>query len=74
LRRQVLAGDPGGWRQGLGVLQHRGIEAWLHAWHALPATAPAQPSAPPARPAPGTGDQLVAVLATMALSCLAAGG
>ena len=56
------------------MLQHRGIAAWLHAWHALPAAAPGRPSAPPARPAPGTGDQLVAVLATMALSRLAASG
>jgi hypothetical protein len=72
LRRQVLDGDPAGWRLGLGVLQHRGVAAWLRAWHGLPAPAPPQPCAPPARPASGTGEQLVAALATMALSCLAA--
>ena len=33
LRDHALAGDPGGWRCGLGVLQHRGVIAWLHAWH-----------------------------------------
>lgn len=70
----MLDGDPGGWRLGLGVLQNRGVTAWLRAWHALPATAPRQPCGPPAPTAPGTGDQLVAVLAGMALSCLAARG
>ena len=29
LRAQALAGDAGGWRLGLGVLQHRGVAAWL---------------------------------------------
>jgi hypothetical protein len=69
-----LAGDPGGWRLGLGVLQHRGIAAWLRAWHGLPVSDPPQPSSPPGRPAPGGGEQLVAALAAMALSCLAARG
>jgi predicted MFS family arabinose efflux permease len=74
LRRQVLGGDAGGWRLGLGVLQHRGVAAWLAAWDSLPApVASARPSEP-ARPASGSGEQLVAALATMALSCLAARG
>jgi hypothetical protein len=54
-------------------VQHRGVAAWLRAWHSLPA-APPQPCGPPARPAPGNGDQLIAALAAMALSCLAARG
>jgi len=53
-------------------VQHHGIAAWLHAWRSLPAPAPAQPTEPSARPAPGSGEQLVAALAAMALSCLAA--
>ncbi len=70
----MLAGDPGGWRHGLGVLQHRGLAAWLHAWQALPAAPPAPGAGgPAARPAAVAGDQMVAVLAGMALSCLAAG-
>jgi hypothetical protein len=71
----VLDGDTGGWRLGLGVLQHRGVAAWLAAWDRLPAppAPPAQPADPPG-PAPGSGEQLVAALATMALSCLAARG
>jgi hypothetical protein len=53
------------------VLQHRGIAAWLDAWQGLPTPA-ARPPDPLARPAPGSGEQLVAALATMALACLAA--
>jgi predicted MFS family arabinose efflux permease len=69
-----MDGDPGGWRQGLGVLEQRGVAAWLHAWHALPAPPPARPGTPRSRPPAGTGDQLVAALATMAAACLAGGG
>jgi hypothetical protein len=69
LRRHALAGEASGCRLGLALLQHRGVAAWMRAW---------QPT-PPAPPAPATseavagGDQLVGVLATMALACLAAG-
>jgi hypothetical protein len=68
----VLGGDAGGWRLGLGVLHNRGIAGWLAAWDDLPAPDPAE--RPPGRPAPGSGDQLAAALATMALCCLAARG
>jgi predicted MFS family arabinose efflux permease len=71
LRQQVLAGDAGGWRLGLGVLQHRGVAAWLRAWDSLPAPARAARPPGPAQPVPGS-EQLVAALATMALACLAA--
>ena len=54
------------------MLHNRGVAAWLAAWEHLPAPAPAQPPGWPARPAPGSGEQLVAALAAMALSCLAA--
>ncbi len=75
LRQQVLAGDAGGWRLGLGVLENRGIAGWLRAWDSLPAPpALAARPAEPARPSPGSSEQLVAALATMALSCLAARG
>ena len=47
----MLAGDLGGWRLGLGVLQHHGVVAWLRAWDSLPAPPPAtQPSGLPAPP------------------------
>jgi hypothetical protein len=57
----VLGGDAGGWRLGLGVLQNRGIAGWLAAWDDLPAPDPDPAGRPPACPAPGSGDQLVAV-------------
>lgn len=72
VRRQALGGDTSGWRLGLALLQHRGVAAWLRAW---PSTAPG-PGAPPSRPAllqPVGGDELVGVLATMALACVGGG-
>lgn len=74
LRERALAGDAGGWRCGLGVLQHRGVVSWLHAWQSV---APAPASAPVcntvgALPATGAVDRLVEALASMALAALAA--
>jgi hypothetical protein len=56
------------------VLHNRGTAAWLRAWDGLPAPDPAPAARPPARPAPGSDEQVVAALAAMALSCLAARG
>ena len=74
LRGRALAGDPGGWRGGLAVLQNRGVAAWLGAWRAVP-DAPAAPG--PARrdslPSNGSADGLVHALAGMALGALAGG-
>jgi hypothetical protein len=70
LRACALGGDPDGHRFGLALLERRGVAAWARAWQT---TMPA-PSPPPARPALGpTPDarELVGVLATMALACLA---
>jgi hypothetical protein len=65
LRRRALDGEPEGWRLGLGVLRQRGVAAWLRAWRTTVPT-------PPAAPAPTAGragsDELVAVLASMALA------
>lgn len=73
LRGRALAGDPGGWRCGLAVLQHRGVVAWLHAWHAVAVTTTDMParSTTAALPAPGAADRLVEALASMALAALA---
>jgi hypothetical protein len=74
LRARALAGDPGGWRCGLGVLQHRGVVAWLRAWQSIPAAEladrPVQATAT-ALPARGAADHLVEALASMALAVAA---
>jgi hypothetical protein len=66
LRAQALGGDPAGWRLGLALLERRGVVAWTRAWRA---TTP-----PPARTAIASpaadSDQLVGVLASMALACV----
>jgi hypothetical protein len=69
LRRCALGGDPDGHRFGLALLERRGVAAWARAWQT---TMPA-PSSPPtaAVGAPAGADELVDVLATMALACLA---
>jgi len=74
LRARVLAGRPDGWRLGHGLLASRGVAGWIAAGAArtVAAARPADPAAttPPARTdsdRPGA-DQLVAVLAQMALA------
>lgn len=69
LRRRALDGQADGWRLGLAVLQRQGVAAWIHAWDAV------APTPVPARstPAPAGSEQVVAVLASMALACAAGG-
>ena len=73
VRERALAGDPGGWRCGLGVLQHRGVVAWLHAWNAVTPPPTTRPAREPAvtLPAAGVAERLVESLASMALGVLA---
>jgi hypothetical protein len=68
-----LAGDAGGWRCGLAILQHRGVVAWLRAWQAVSATAAPAPAreATVAPPGSGVTDRLVEALASMALAVVA---
>lgn len=65
LRRRALGGEAEGWRLGLGVLCHRGVAAWLHAWHTTVPTPPFAPSADVDRVG---SDELVGVLASMAFA------
>lgn len=53
----------------MAVLRRRGMVAWMRAWDGLPAT----PSPSPALSVPPGGEPLVAVLASMALACVAGG-
>jgi hypothetical protein len=74
LRARALAGDPAGWQCGLGVLQHRGVVAWLRAWGGIPAAAQAPAREPAAAlPSCGVADRLVDALAAMALAVVRAG-
>jgi hypothetical protein len=68
LREDALTGAPGGSRLGLALLQHRGVSAWTRAWHT---TAPAPPVSLPIA-APVGEQEIVRVLASMALACAAA--
>jgi hypothetical protein len=67
LRAQALEGDPSGSRLGLALLERRGVVAWTRAWQTT-TPAPARPAI--TTPAADT-DQLVGVLASMALACVA---
>ena len=67
LRRRALGGEAEGWRLGLGVLCHRGVAAWLRAWHSAVPTPAAH--APAAADRVGS-DELVGVLASMAFAVI----
>jgi hypothetical protein len=75
LRQRALSGDVDGWRLGLGVLQHRGVAAWLRIRKA--ATAAAVPPPTPAATLPpvatGVDAELVGLLASMAVAVAARG-
>jgi hypothetical protein len=74
LRRRALRGDVDGWRLGLGVLQQRGVAAWLRVRQAPAATTHPPTPARSARPAGGGVDaELVGLLASMALAVAAQG-
>jgi hypothetical protein len=74
LRVRALRGDVDGWRLGLGVLQQRGVAAWLRV---RPAAAATDPPPTPARSAPPVGGgvdaELVGLLASMALAVASRG-
>jgi hypothetical protein len=74
LRAHALGGEADGWRLGLGVLQQRGVAAWLRLRQAtVPKVSPPTPAwtAPPL--AWGVEAELVGLLASMALA-VATGG
>jgi hypothetical protein len=73
LRARALGGEADGWRLGLGVLQQRGVAAWLRLRRATVPKAPPTPArtAPPV--AGGVEAELVGLLASMALA-VATGG
>jgi hypothetical protein len=74
LRARALGGEADGWRLGLGVLQQRGVAAWLRLRQTtVPTVSPPTPTwtAPPV--AGGAEAELVGLLASMALAVATAG-
>ncbi len=71
LRRDALAGGPSGFRQGLALLQRRGVAAWARAWATTLPSSAAAPAAATARDRAEASEEIVGMLATMALACLA---
>jgi hypothetical protein len=74
LRTHALDGEPAGFRLGLALLERRGMAAWSRAW-ASTASATAAAAVPPPVPLVpvAVDDELVGVLASMALARAAAG-
>lgn len=84
LRACALAGDGQGWRLGLAVVYRQGLAGWMRAVDGL--AVPAAQAAATTASSGSTGstgvagvavsasEPLVAVLASMALACAAAGG
>ncbi|MGB8388496.1 hypothetical protein [Mycobacterium sp.] len=69
LRVRALRGDADGWRLGLGVLQQRGVAAWLRVRQAtVPTVSPPPPTRAASRLAGGVEAELVGLLASMALA------
>lgn len=68
LRADVLAGAGHGWRWGRALLERHGVAVWIDTWQQLPTPAPVRPSPATAPAVPAGSEQLVAVLAAMALA------
>ena len=74
LRARALCGDTDGWRLGLGVLQQRGVAAWLRVRQAaVPTVARPTPARAGSPSAGGVDAELVGLLASMALAVVAQG-
>ena len=70
LRLDALAGAGQGWRWGRAVLERRGVAAWLATWRELEidVRVPSPPATTVATSSSPGSEQLVAVLAAMALA------
>lgn len=74
LRARALGGEADGWRLGLGVLQQRGVAAWLRVRQAaVPTVSVPTPARAGPRIGGGVDAELVGLLASMALA-VATGG
>ena len=74
LRARALGGDTEGWRLGLGVLQQRGVAAWLRVRQAVvPTVTPPTPARAFSPIASNADAELVGLLASMALAAASRG-
>jgi len=74
LRVRALRGDADGWRLGLGVVQQRGVAAWLRVRRAaVPTVSSPTPTRAASRLAGGVEAELVGLLASMALAVASRG-
>ena len=74
LRARALCGDVDGWRLGLGVLQQRGVAAWLQVRRAIIPPVSAPTLARVGAPCGGNVEaELVGLLASMVLAVAARG-
>jgi hypothetical protein len=69
LRERALGARPDGHRLGLGVLLGRGVASWMLTWRECAPTQLASASPLPAAPVGEAGEEIVRVLAAMALAC-----
>jgi len=74
LRADALAGGGHGWRWGRALLERQGLAVWIDTWRQLPDPAPVRPGRAAAVAVPAASEQLVAVLAAMALAVTTRGG
>jgi hypothetical protein len=82
LRRSTLGGDSAGWRLGLAELERRGVAGWLRAWpstdppttrrtaHRTPKPTVLRSAGAATGPHDTAAEELVGVLAEMALACV----
>ena len=68
LRERALGARPDGHRLGLAVLLGGGVASWMATWRECAPAQIASPSAPPATPVGEAGEEVVRVLAAMALA------
>ena len=69
LRARAMAGQPDGFRLGLGVLVRGGVAAWMQACSSVRGGTTPPIRAEPTSPGGGRADEVVAVLAAMAIAC-----
>lgn len=69
LRERALGARPDGYRLGLAVLLGKGVACWIATWRECAPAQLASPSPPLPAPVGAADEEVVRVLAAMALAC-----